>query len=72
MELLIERPSEAYFLTSKQVKARNKTVASINPKTAKFFKVFLERKILFTKQTAFAHLRPYVADTTLERNRDWN
>ena len=59
MELLIKRPGEAYFLTSKQVKARNKTAASINPKTAKFFKVFLERKMLFTEQTALAHLRPY-------------
>ena len=59
MELLIERLGEAYFLTSKQVKARNKTAASINPKAATFFKVFLERKMLFTEQTALAYLRPY-------------
>ena len=59
MELLIERPGEAYFSTSKQTKARNKTAAMINPKAAKFFRVFLERKMLFTEQTALAHLRPY-------------
>ena len=59
MELLIKRPGEAYFSTSKQVKAKNKTTASINPKTAKFFKVFLERKMLFTEQTALVHLRPF-------------
>ena len=59
MELLIERPGEAYFSTSKQSKARNKTATMINPKAAKFFRVFLERKMLFTEQTALAHLRPY-------------
>ena len=59
MELLIERPGEGYFSTSKQTKARNKTAAMINPKAAKFFRVFLERKMLFTEQIAFAHLRPY-------------
>ena len=59
MELLIKRPGEAYFSTSKQVKARNKTAASINPKAATFFRVFLERKMLFTEKTALAHLRPY-------------
>ena len=59
MELLIERPGEAYFSTSKQTKARNKTAAMINPKAAKFFRVFLERKMLFTEQTTLAHLHPY-------------
>ena len=58
MELLIERPSEAYFSTSKQVKAKIKTETSINPKAATFFRVFLERK-MFTEQTTLAHLRPY-------------
>ena len=58
-KLLIERPGEAYFPTSKQTKARNKMAAMINPKAAKFFRVFLERKMLFTEQTALAHLRPY-------------
>ena len=59
MELLIERPGEAYFSTSKQLKAINKMTASINPKATRFFRVFLERKMLFTEQTTPAHLRPY-------------
>jgi len=59
MNMLMERPSETYFATGKQVKAHNKTAANISPKAVAFFKVFLERKLAFKASNGIAHIWPY-------------
>jgi len=69
MNMLMERPGKMYFATGKQVKARNKTFVNIFPKAVAFFKVFLERKMVFQALTEIARVRPY----SIKENRhfDW-
>jgi len=68
MNMLMERPGEAYFATRKQVKAWNKTTVNISPKAAAFFKVFLERKLAFKAPIGIAHVRPY----SIKENRHFD
>ena len=57
MNVLLERPGEAYFAEAKQVKSKNKTCMQISPQTAEFFKVFLTHKKGFEKPLAKAEYR---------------
>ena len=59
MNVLLERPGEAFFAERKQLKSKNKTAAQISPRAAEFFKVFLEKRNNFAKPTGVAYLRPY-------------
>jgi hypothetical protein len=69
MNLLLERPGENYFSMGKQSRSKNKTAVTINPKTAAFFKVFLEQKNQFRVPSALAFLRPY--DIIENKHMQW-
>ena len=65
MDVLLDRPGEAYFGKAKSVSQKNKTCAELSPQAFEFFKVFLQHKNSFEKPTAKGYYRPYVERTNL-------
>jgi hypothetical protein len=59
MDLLLQRPREAYFGQAKNTHAKHKACSTLSEDAYTFFKVFLEHKALFEKPVATAQYRPY-------------
>lgn len=59
MDVLLDRPGEAYFGQAKLVRSKNKTCAKLSPEAYEFFRMFLEHKKNFKKPTAAGYYRPY-------------
>jgi len=64
MDILLQRPVEAYFGQAKNNHAKNKDCSTLSEEVFAFFKAFLEHKSSFQKPSAYAHYRPY----EIERN----
>ena len=61
MNVLLERPGDAYFAAAKQLKSKNKSCAQISPGAAEFFQQFSKHKSGFEKPFAWANYRTYNA-----------
>ena len=59
MDVLLDRPREAYFGQTKNTHAKNKTCSELSEDAFEFFKSFIKHKSKFKKPTAHGHYRPY-------------
>ena len=59
MDVLLDRPEEAYFGHAKSTHAKNKTCSELSEDAFEFFKSFIKHKSEFKKSTAHGHYCPY-------------
>ena len=59
MDVLLDRPGEAYFGQAKSTHAKNKTCFELSEDAFEFFKSFIKHKSEFKKPTAHGHYRLY-------------
>ena len=59
MDVLLDRPSDAYFGKAKSVSQKNKTCVELSPQAFEFFNVFLKHKNNFQKPSAKGFYRSY-------------
>ena len=69
MDVLLDRPSEAYFGKAKSVSQKNKTCVELSPQAFEFFNVFLKHKNNFKKPSAMGFYRSYNDNSNIFR--DW-
>ena len=59
MDVLLDRPGEAYFGKAKSVSQKNKTCVELSPQAFEFFNMFLKHKNNFQKPFAMGFYRSY-------------
>ena len=59
MDVLLDRPGEAYFGQAKSTHAKNKTCFELSEDAFQFFKSFLKHKTKFKRPTICGHYCPY-------------
>ena len=59
MDVLLDRPGDAYFGKAKSVSQKNKTCVQLSPQAFEFFNVFLKHKNNFQKPSAMGFYRSY-------------
>ena len=69
MDVLLDRPSEAYFGQAKSTHAKNKTCSELSQDAFEFFKSFLKHKSKFRRLTVSGHYRPY--DYSWNVHKEW-
>lgn len=69
MDVLLDRPGEAYFGQAKSKHAKNKSCSELSQDAFDFFKSFLKHKCRFRMPTAHGHYRPY--DVSRNVHKEW-
>ena len=59
MDVLLDRPGEAYYGKAKLVSQKNKTCVELSPQAFEFFNVFLKHKNDFKKPSAMGFYCSY-------------
>ena len=59
MDILLERPGEAYFGQAKSTYTKHKMCSKLSHEAYNFFKMFLDHKSKFERPSATAYYRPY-------------
>ena len=59
MDVLLDRPGEAYFGQAKRTHVKNKTCFELSEDAFEFFKSFIKHKSELKKPTTHGHYRPY-------------
>ena len=69
MDVLLDRPGDAYFGKAKSVSQKNKTCVELSPQAFEFFNVFLKHENNFEKPSAMGFYRSY--NDNFNVFRDW-
>ena len=69
MDVLLDRPSEAYFGQAKSTHAKNKTCSELSQNAFQFFKSILKHKSKFKTPTVSGHYHPY--DYSRNVHKEW-
>ena len=75
MDVLLDRPGEAYFGQAKNKHAKNKTCVELSEDAYEFFKSFIKHKSMFKKPTTHGYYRPYEWPRNVHNNwlvKVWN
>ena len=59
MDVVLDRPRDAYFGKAKSVSQKNKTCVELSPQAFEFFNMFLKHKNNFQKPSAMGFYRSY-------------
>ena len=69
MDVLLDRPRDAYFGKAKSVSQKNKTCVELSPQAFEFFNMFLKHKNNFQKPSAMGFYRSYNDNSNVFK--DW-
>ena len=69
MDVLLDKPGEAYFENAKSVTQKNKTCVELSPQALEFFNVFLKHKNNFKKPSAMGFYCSYNDNSNVFK--DW-
>ena len=69
MDVLLDRPGEAYFEQAKSTHAKNKACSELSQDAFEFLKSFIKHKSKFKKPTADGHYRLY--EWSRNVHKDW-